>query len=135
MRSNSQAGNINGYELPYLSSHEQCIIVLILQLKSPYLVSSPPMWKGQCKSCWRQQRSVCPKAPSCEYLSAENPLPHHFVPGTRNIFIKSRLLLYRYSFMVYKTTRPTTGTVVTTKHPYLRSLLLHGAPNVILSFV
>lgn len=73
----------------YLSSHLQCIIVLIRQLKNPYFVSKPIIQKGHDLSCCRQHRSAFENPPKSVYLLADHPLPHHFVPGTLSRFDKS----------------------------------------------
>lgn len=79
--------------MQYLSSHLQCISVLMRQLKSPYFVSNPIIQNGHDLSCWRQQRSAFERPPSSAYFLAEYPFPHHLVPGTRSIFVKSRRCL------------------------------------------
>lgn len=83
----------------YLSSHLQCIIVLILQLKNPYFVSKPIIQKGHALSCCRQHRSAFEKPPKSVYLLADHPLPHHFVLGTLSRFdISLRCLQLSFLF-------------------------------------
>lgn len=82
--------------LSYLSSQEQCMMVLIRQLKSPYFSSKAEMKTGQEVSWTLQHLSAFPKPPRCVYLRAVCPFPHHFVPGTRNKSISSRFLLQGY---------------------------------------
>lgn len=79
-----------------LSSHRQCIKVLTRQLQRPYFFSIPPIQNGHLKSCTRQHLSVLEYPPSCAQLVAENPLPHHFVPGTRSSSIASRFALSEF---------------------------------------
>lgn len=74
----------------YLSSHLQCISVLMRQLNNPYFVSKPFIQNGHFLSCWRQHRSAFERPPNSAYFLAEYPFPHHLVPGTRNRFVKSR---------------------------------------------
>lgn len=81
--------------LEYLSSHLQCISVLMRQLNSPYLVSNPIIQYGHALSCCLQQRSAFVRPPNSAYFFAEYPFPHHFVPGIRSKFRISRRLRRR----------------------------------------
>lgn len=86
----------------YLSSHLQCISVLMRQLNSPYFVSNAIIQNGHDLSCCRQHRSAFERPPNSAYFVAEYPFPHHLVPGTSNRFDKSRrrlqILNYRIEF-------------------------------------
>lgn len=86
---------------PYLSSHRQCISVFTRQLYNPYFFSIPPIQNGHLRSWTLQHLSVLVYPPSWEYRVAENPLPHHFVPGTRRSSIASRFGLLKFDVLLF----------------------------------
>lgn len=86
--------------ITYLSSHLQCIRVLMRQLNKPYFVSNPIIQKGHDLSCCRQHRSVFEYPPKSAYFVALQPLPHHFVPGTLRKLAKSLRCLQTFSTFI-----------------------------------
>lgn len=63
--------NVKTAWVSYRSSHPQCMSVLTRQLNRPYLVSKPPIQKGQYLSCTRQHLSVREKPPNSVNFFAE----------------------------------------------------------------